>query len=85
MSFVLDAGALTKTGLFHTLNILKAVKRLLIIIFNSLLDEFDQIDNPLVGSNLECVGFIIFTVSNNEYFNDGMLIGLCTFTRIKMT
>lgn len=76
MSFVLDAGTLTKSGLFHTLNILKAAKSLLIIIFNISLGESDQTDQRVKGQ-------IIFTVSNNEYFNDGMLIGLWTFTRIK--
>lgn len=52
MSFVLDAGTLTKSGLFHTLNILKAAKSLLIIIFNISLGESDQTDNPLVGSKV---------------------------------
>lgn len=53
MSFVLDAGTLTKSGLFHTLNILKAAKSLLIIIFNISLGESDQTDNPLVGSKVK--------------------------------
>lgn len=71
-SFVLDAGTLTKTGLFHTLNILKAVKRLFLT-FCSVSPI--KLTTLWWGSKVECVGFIIFTVSNNEFFNEGMLIG----------
>lgn len=46
MRFVLDAGTLklTKAGVFDTLRVLKAVKRLLSAIFNILLAESEQTD-----------------------------------------